>query len=90
MMAKDTPCFCMKGTDMVNKAMQGKMGLDANDETGYMNVCGKCMDPCSLRFIPDHMGGHDSSEEDMMNMDMDDEDHSSEEHSGEMIGERRL
>lgn len=26
-----------------------------DETTGFMNVCGTCQDPCSLKFIPDDM-----------------------------------
>eukprot|EP00095_Tigriopus_kingsejongensis_P003841 maker-scaffold20_size707684-snap-gene-2.10 protein:Tk03841 transcript:maker-scaffold20_size707684-snap-gene-2.10-mRNA-1 annotation:"hypothetical protein" len=51
-------CHCMKKPQvMVDFLRQNFPDMLAkyDESTGYMNVCGTCRDPCSLKFIPDGM-----------------------------------
>ncbi|XP_059095077.1 uncharacterized protein LOC131889574 [Tigriopus californicus] len=51
-------CFCMKKPEVMITFMRDNFPemLSKYDETtGFMNVCGTCQDPCSLKFIPDDM-----------------------------------
>lgn len=61
-MAHDVVCTCvMKPAEVLD--MMEKRGEDMsllNPDTGFYNMCGKCMDPCSLKWRPiSKMGGGD-------------------------------
>ena len=45
--------------------MKGKDLSNLNEETGYMLGCGKCVDPCSLKFMMEK-----DDDDDMEDMDM--------------------
>ena len=62
-------CACVKPPKMnammeflMPSSMREEMAKMANPETGFMLKCGKCNDPCALRFKPE-MKDHDHSGE---------------------------
>ncbi len=66
----DEVCVCKNPPPEMVEAMRamGKDVMEGHEETGYVPFCGKCRDPCSLKWMM-----HKTKEEEMMDDQMMDE-----------------
>jgi hypothetical protein len=53
-------CMCIKTPKLarimietMNEVMMDEAPVKVNEDTGYASMCGKCADPCKLKFMPD-------------------------------------